>query len=255
MKKDTKWLTATPVAHRGLHNNKNLPENSLGAFENAIEHGYGIEFDVWLTKDGELIVHHDPKLTRTCGITCKAIEVDSSKLENYKLMRTYYSIPTFKQTLDLVNGQVGLVIEIKPTKRVEETCSKVWDILKDYAGNYCIESFDPNVVRWWAKNHPDIILGQLCDRYAFHRIMVKCMKQYRYVDFLATSLKNLPGKYYKKICKENPDMLVIGWTVRTQENFDLAVKNVDNIIFETNDKNDTYIAPPSTTNDFCKREY
>ena len=81
------------------------------------------------------------------------------------------------------------------------------------------------------------------------------MKQHRFVDFLATSLKNLPSKYYQKICKENPDMIMIGWTVRTQANFDLAVKNVDNIIFETNDKNGEYIAPPSNVNDFCHREY
>ena len=143
MKKDTKWLTATPMAHRGLHNNKDLPENSLGAFENAIKHGYGFEFDVWLTKDNQLVVHHDPKLVRTCGRAGIITEIDSSKLEEYKLMNTNYSIPTFKQTLDLVDGQVGLVIEIKPTKRVDETCSKIWDILKDYKGNYCIESFYP----------------------------------------------------------------------------------------------------------------
>ena len=255
MKKDTAWLTATPMAHRGLHNNKDLPENSLGAFENAIKRGYGFEFDVWLTKDKQLVVHHDPKLARTCGREGKITDIDTSKLEEYKLMNTNYSIPTFKQTLELVDGQVGLVIEIKPTKLVNETCSKIWDILKDYKGNYCIESFDPNVVRWWAKNHPEIILGQLCDWYLFHRIMVKAMKQYRFVDFLATSIKNLPCKYYQKICKNNPDMLVIGWTVRTQDNFDLAVKNVDNIIFETNDKDERYIAPPSTVNDFCKRQY
>ena len=255
MKKDTKWLISTPVAHRGLHNNKDLPENSLGAFENAIKHGYGIEFDVWRTLDGELIVHHDPKLIRTCSRKEKVININSSKLEDYKLMNTNYSIPTFKQTLDLVDGQVGLVIEIKPTKLVDVTCSQIWDVLKDYKGNYCIESFDPYVVRWWAQNHPEIILGQLCDWYLFHRILVKRMKQYRFVDFLATSIKNLPSKYYQKICKENPNMLVIGWTVRTQEQFDLTVKNVDNIIFETNDKNDGYIAPPNTTNDFCHRQY
>lgn len=65
MKKQTDWMTKTVVAHRGLHDNKTLPENSLGAFENAINHGFGIEFDVWRTKDGELVVHHDPKLKRT----------------------------------------------------------------------------------------------------------------------------------------------------------------------------------------------
>ncbi len=255
MKNDKKWLTAAPVAHRGLHNNKTLPENSLGAFENAVKHGYGIEFDVWRTNDGQLIVHHDPKLSRTCGIDGNVKQIDTSKLEDYKLMNTNYSIPTFEQTLKLVDGQVGLVIEIKPTKQVDITCSQIWETLKDYKGNYCIESFDPYVVRWWAKNHPDIILGQLCDWYTLHKIMVKSMKQYRYVDFLATSIKNLPSKYYRKICKNNPDMLVIGWTVRTQSNFDLAVKNVDNIIFETNDKNQDYIVPRNVKNDFCHREY
>ena len=255
MKKDTAWLTSTPAAHRGLHNNKDLPENSLGAFDNAIKRGYSIEFDVWLTKDNNLVVHHDPKLTRTCGIKGRIVDIDSSKLDEYKLMNTNYSIPTFKRTLELVNGAVGLIIEVKPTRRVDETCSKIWDILKDYKGNYCIESFDQHVVRWWAKNHPEIILGQLCDWHPLHRIMVRRLKQYRFVDFLATSIKNLPSKYYQKICKTNPDMLVIGWTVRTPKQFELTVKNVDNIIFETNDKNDEYIAPPNTTNNFCHREY
>lgn len=255
MKKDTKWLTATPVAHRGLHNNKDLPENSLGAFKNAIERGYGIEFDVWLTKDGQLVVHHDPSLKRTCGRNEKIRNINSSKLEDYKLMGTNYSVPKFEDTLELAAGRVGLVIEIKPTKLVDVTCSKIWEVLKDYKGDYCIESFDPNVVRWWAKNHPEIVLGQLCDRYLLHKLMVKLMKQRRYVDFLATSIKNLPSKYYRRICRENPDMLIIGWTVRTQEQFDLTAKNADNIIFETNDKNDGYIAPPNTTNDFCHREY
>ncbi len=255
MKKNTKWLTSVPVAHRGLHNNKTLPENSLGAFENAIQHGYGIEFDVWRTNDGQLIVHHDPKLNRTCGLNDKTTQVDSSRLKEYKLMNTDYSIPTLEQTLELVDGQVGIVIEIKPTKAVDITCSQIWEKLKNYKGNYCIESFDPYVVRWWANNHPEVILGQLCDWYTFHKIMVRSMRQYRYVDFLATSLKNLPSKYYQKICKNNPDMIMIGWTVRTQANFDLAVKNVDNIIFETNDKNSEYIAPPSNKNDFCHREY
>ena len=67
MNKDTLWLTQKVITHRGLHDNKIYPENSLGAFEQAIEHGYGIEFDVYLTKDDELIVHHDLFIKRTCG--------------------------------------------------------------------------------------------------------------------------------------------------------------------------------------------
>ncbi len=255
MKKNTSWLTSTVVAHRGLHNNKDIPENSLSAFANAIDKGYGIEFDVWLTDDGALIVHHDPKLKRTCGKNIKTTQIDSSRLEEYKLMGTQHSIPTFEQTLDLVNGKVNLVIEIKPTSRVEETCAKIWNTLKDYGGNYCIESFDPRVVRWWAENHPEIILGQLCDWYAFHKIMVRTWRQYRFVDFLAVSIKNLPSKYYAKIRKLNPDMIIVTWTVRTAQHLELATKYADNFIFETNDKSSDYIPAPHKNNDYCHPNY
>lgn len=246
MKKDTQWLTQTTVAHRGLHNNKDLPENSLGAFDNAVKHGYGIEFDVWLTRDGNLVVHHDPKLRRTCLREGRIVDIDTSRLEDYKLMNTEYSIPTFKQTLETVDGKVNLVIEIKPGQNVEKTCSKVWEELQGYTGKYCIESFDPRIVRWWAKHHPEIILGQLCDWYALHKFIVKTYRQHRFVDFLAVSIKNLPSKYYQKLQKQNPDLKIITWTVRTPEQLKLAVDNADNMIFETCDKAEGYIAPPDT---------
>ena len=57
-----------------------LPENTLGAFENAVKHGYGIEFDVWRTNDGQLIVHHDPKLNRTCGKNIYTKSIDRSAI-------------------------------------------------------------------------------------------------------------------------------------------------------------------------------
>lgn len=244
MQKDTGWLTQTIVAHRGLHDNKILPENSLGAFENAIKHGYGIEFDVWRTNDGQLIVHHDPSLKRTALREGKITNVDTSRLEEYKLMGTDYSIPTFRQTLDLVAGQVNLVIEIKPTKAVDATCSHIWEILKDYKGNYCIESFDPRIVRWWAANHPEVILGQLCDWYSFHKIMVRSLKQYRFVDFMAVSIKNLPSRYYQKLKTLKKDLLIIAWTVRTPAQLQLALEHADNMIFETNAKAEGYISAP-----------
>ncbi|MBD5086727.1 MAG: hypothetical protein HDT32_05185 [Clostridiales bacterium] len=245
-KNKTSWLTKTVVAHRGLHDNKTLPENSLGAFENAIKHGYGIEFDVWRTNDGELIVHHDSKLNRTCLRDGKVKEIDTSRLDEYKLMNTDYSIPTFAQVLDTVAGRVNLVIEIKPQRAVEATCSQVWEELRNYKGNYCIESFDPRIVRWWAKNHPEVMLGQLCDYYALHKLMVRVCKQHKYVDFLAVSIKNLPSKYYQKLKKLNPELIVVTWTVRTPEQLKLALANTDNMIFETNIKSDDYINAPDT---------
>ena len=60
-------LVFTDFAHRGLWN-ETLPENSMGAFENAVAHGYGIELDVHLSSDGKVMVFHDDTLTRMCGV-------------------------------------------------------------------------------------------------------------------------------------------------------------------------------------------
>ena len=149
-------LTTRRIAHRGLHDNKTIPENSLAAFRNAVEHGYGVELDVYLTDDGTLIVHHDPSLKRTCGVKIHPEKIDSSHLENYRLMNTDETIPRLKDVLELVDGKIGLVIEIKTTRKVDAVCAAVRDMLKDYKGEYWIESFDPRIVRWWHEHCPDV---------------------------------------------------------------------------------------------------
>ena len=76
--------------------------------------------------------------------------------------------------------------------------------------------------------------------------MVRVCKQHKYVDFLAVCIKNLPSKYYQKLKKLNPNLLIITWTVRTPEQLQLALDNADNMIFETNIKSDDYINAPNT---------
>lgn len=239
--KDTSWLLGTPIAHRGLHNNIDIPENSMKAFRNAVEHGYGIEFDVYLSLDGKVIIHHDWSLKRMCGMRKKAPKINTDKLQDYKLINTDESIPLLTDMLDMVAGQVPLVLEIKTTTRVVSTCQAVYDIVKDYKGNICIESFDERIVKWWHHNHPEFVLGQL---YSVNpnRKLQKAHKLYKLVDFLAVSTKNLPEKYFADIKKECPEKLIINWTVRTTEHLENARKYADNIIFECNIKNPEYIS-------------
>ena len=139
--KNRDFFRGIPFAHRGLHDNKTLPENSLAAFRNAVEHGYGIEFDVYLTDDGTLIVHHDPSLKRSCVIKIHPEKINSSRLDDYKLFGTDERIPRFDEVLALVDGKVKLIIEVKLTKKYQKTCAALLDALKDYKGEYCIESF------------------------------------------------------------------------------------------------------------------
>ena len=90
------------IAHRGAFNNIDIPENSLLAFKKAIDMKWDIELDVQLTKDNVLVVFHDEDLKRMTGISKKICDVDYSELQNYHLLDTKESIPTFLEVLKLI---------------------------------------------------------------------------------------------------------------------------------------------------------
>lgn len=93
------WLVETPIAHRGLHD-KNIPENSLGAFAKAIEKGFAIELDVQLLADNTVVVFHDDSLARMTGNDGYIKYLNKEDLKALKLKGTKESIPTLKEVLD-----------------------------------------------------------------------------------------------------------------------------------------------------------
>ena len=149
----------TLFAHRGLHGN-GLTENTLEAFDAACIGGFGIELDVQLSKDGVLVVFHDDDLKRMTGDDRRVDQVDFAGLRTLAL-NGGGCIPTFEETLRLVNGRVPLLVELKNGKRNDELCRKTAALLKDYDGKYIIESFNPLIVQWWRKHEPAVIRGQL----------------------------------------------------------------------------------------------
>src|SRR3546814_18282817 len=101
-----KWLTKTPVAHRGLHDiAKGVPENSRFAFQKAIEAGYAIETDVRITGDGQVAVFHDADLTRLCGRDGIVARMTLAELKAQKLPGTAETVTSFRDLLDQVQGQ------------------------------------------------------------------------------------------------------------------------------------------------------
>ncbi len=150
----------TNYAHRGLHGN-GVPENSLQAFELAINNGYGIELDVQLSKDGKVMVFHDYTLTRMTGVDKKLKDLNVDELTKLSLANTDQKIPTFKEVLELVKGQIPLLIELKGEDLNDELCPKVAEVLTEYKGAYCIESFNPLLIRNIKKYLPDVYCGQL----------------------------------------------------------------------------------------------
>ena len=152
-------------AHRGLHD-KTHPENSMAAFRAALEKGYGIELDVHLLADGDLAVIHDSDLIRTTGKEGKIEDLTCDQLKNYYLEGSQETIPTFRQVLELYQGQAPLIVEMKSAGNnyaavAEATCK----MLDSYEGVYCLESFDPRCIRWLRKNRPDLIRGQLTENF------------------------------------------------------------------------------------------
>ena len=129
-------------AHRGLHDNSgDIPENSIPAFKKAIEAGYGIEFDVQLTKDRIPIVFHDDTLERVCGVSGSAKDYTYKELLEFHLFDTKEHIPTLSEVLSLVNSQVPLIIELKFPENPATVCHYADAVIKNYKGVYCIESF------------------------------------------------------------------------------------------------------------------
>ena len=157
-----KQFTGSHFAHRGLHaKDKSVPENSLAAFRLAVENGYGIELDIRFTKDKQLVVFHDDTLLRMCGLDRCVDEFTYEELQAFHLLDSTEQIPLFSEILSLVDGQIPLLVEIKTGPENALLCSHAYDMLRQYHGPYCIESFHPLIVRWFKKNAPQILRGQL----------------------------------------------------------------------------------------------
>ncbi len=147
-------------AHRGLHGD-GVPENSLAAFSAACEAGYGIELDVQLSSDGEIMVFHDYTLARMTGDSRKLSDVSAAELAALKLAGIDEHIPTFSEVLATVDGRVPLLVELKGESADTTLCPKVAEMLKNYDGSYCIESFNPILLRAVEKQLPDAYCGLL----------------------------------------------------------------------------------------------
>lgn len=155
-------LWQAKYAHRGLHTkDKTVPENSLQAFSLAAEAGYGIELDVNLSSDGQVMVFHDDNLLRVCGVDKKITDCTYEELQGYRLCGTGEKIPLFTQVLELLAGRVPMIVELKATVHNNELCEKTAALLDAYQGVYCVESFHPGIVRWFRKNRPQYVRGQL----------------------------------------------------------------------------------------------
>lgn len=223
-------------AHRGLFDNRSRCENSLSAFRAAVEHGYGIELDLQMTADGRIVVFHDEDLMRMCSSPLKVEQASYAQLVQYNLGQTHEKIPLFSQVLREVDGRVPLIVEIKFTEQVETVCLKVYDLLRRYPGDYCIESMNPLIVSWFYKNAPQIMRGQLATRFesgskigsaALGGMMFNFLSKPHFVAYNNRFAADSRAFSFCKAC----GAMTVGWTIREQD-YEAAAKMYDAIIFE-----------------------
>lgn len=151
-------------AHRGLHNDKRA-ENSMSAFAAACDAGFGIELDVRLSSDGELVVYHDDDLKRVVGREGLVKDFTADELGTMKLLDTEDTIPRFSDVLSLVDGRVPLLVEIKEDAGDSAVSEATVKMLADYKGDYLIESFNPLSLATVARKLPSATRGILSHRY------------------------------------------------------------------------------------------
>jgi glycerophosphoryl diester phosphodiesterase len=235
---DKKFLCG--YAHRGLHGN-GVVENSLNAFKLAVDNNFGIELDVQLSKDGEVVVFHDDTLNRMTGVDKKVIDLTLAELKELTLKDSDQKIPTFKEVLALVDGKIPLLVEIKGDSLDTSVCPKVAEVLKEYKGDYLIESFNPFIVREMKKYLPDVLYGQLY----YNRCRDK--KSYSFLNTTYTSLmlnvisrpdflaydKNERNSFFVKLVTKLYKRPQFVWTPKGQDEIDYAKSLGEYPIFET----------------------
>ena len=219
------WLFDKPIAHRGLHGAGSF-ENTLSAFEAAIQGGYNIEIDVHILADDELVVFHDNTLERIFGENIDLQDLTYDQLSRYTLPFVNEKIPTFKQVLDYVNGRTGLLIEIKTYIRTR-IAERMAETLANYKGPYAIQSFSPTALSWYRKHLPTVPLGILAtDTLSFALYWANRIKP----DFISYMVSNLNERKAITLRGKTPKLLA--WTVTNPILEDRARSYAENIIFE-----------------------
>ncbi len=215
------WLLNYPIAHRGLHEGESVPENSLAAFDAAASAGFPIELDIRIPKTGAPVAFHDGQLARITGASGNVADSDFSELIELMLYSTDQKIPSFQQVLDLVDGRVPLLVEIKTENHSSRMESETCRILRRYAGDFAVQSFDTFTVEWLKNHAPEFTRGLICESMAeiSETEFAACDP-----DFVACEHRGLPD------ARQNFPLLA--WTVRSEKEAAAALRIADNLIFE-----------------------
>jgi glycerophosphoryl diester phosphodiesterase len=239
------WLTARPIAHRGLHNAAaGVIENTASAFEAAIAGGYGMETDLQISADGEAMVHHDDALGRLTEGSGRLADMNASAIKAVRFKASTDRILTLGELCDLVGGRATLLLELKSRfDRDFRLVQRAADVLKSYAGPVAVASFDPAMIEAARTIAPGLPRGIVAERhYAHHewdrlppaekRRMAHLLHVHRTrPHFIAYLVKDLPA-VAPLIARVIFGLPLLTWTVRSADDRRRARRWANQIIFE-----------------------
>lgn len=236
-----------PIAHRGLHDlSAGIPECSATAFQSAIDHGYGIELDVQESSDGKAIVIHDATLDRLTNESGAVRARTAAQLGDIKLKGGTDKIQTLADVLELVSGQVPLLIEIKDQDgdlgtNIGNLSADIARVLMQYTGPVGVMSYNSHAAHAVAMTLPETAIGLVTsgpsDTVYAHltarqrNFAVEMMDFDRIgACFISHNRTDLQSAHVANIRRR--ELPVLSWTIRNKDEEKQARKYADNITFE-----------------------
>lgn len=239
------WLTAQPIAHRGLHDAaRGVVENTATAFTAAIDSGFGIETDLQISADGEAMVHHDDALGRLTEGSQPLAAMNAAAIKAVRFKATSDRILTLTELCALVAGRAPLLLELKShfdgdTRLV----ARAAEVLAAYAGPVAVMSFDPAPIATVRGIAPWLTRGIVAERHYTHHEWdrLSAAEKFRLSfllhapqtrpQFLAYSVRDLPAAA-PLVAHHLFGLPLLTWTVRSDADRARAARWADQIIFE-----------------------
>jgi len=239
------WLTARPIAHRGLHDAaRGIIENTAQAVRAAIEAGFGVEVDLQVSADGEAMVHHDAVLGRLTDGEARLDELSAAALKRVAFRGSGERMMTLGELCDLVGGRVALLPELKSRFDGDARLPlRVAAVLAAYAGPVAPMSFDPMQLAVLRQKAPRLPRGIVAAKYRPHPYWDQMPLWLRYSmgsllpaltarpHFVAYALESLPA-LAPAFARHILCLPLIAWVARTEAEQRRAARFADQIIFE-----------------------
>jgi glycerophosphoryl diester phosphodiesterase len=239
------WLTARPIAHRGLHDAaRGVIENTAAAVHAAIAADYGIEVDLQVSADGEAMVHHDAELGR---LTDGEGRLDASSTAELKRVRFHDSAEpmlALGDLCDIVGGRVTMLLELKSRFDGDSILpARVAALLAGYRGPVAPMSFDPMQLHVLRQKAPHLPRGIVAAKYRPHHYWDQMPPWLRYgmgsllpaltarPQFVAYAINDLPA-LAPSFARHILCLPILSWVVRTDMERQRAARVADQIIFE-----------------------